>query len=111
MRVLLKASFPVEAGNRAIADGSIGRTIQSILDDVKPEAAFFTDNEGQRCAYIFCDMKDTSQIPAMAEPWFLAFNAKVEIHPAMNAADLAKAAPAIEQAVRKYAVRTTMAAG
>jgi hypothetical protein len=110
MRVLLKASIPVEAGNRAATDGSLAKTIQSILDDLKPEAAFFTDDEGQRCAYLFCDMRDASQIPAMAEPLFLALNAKVEIHPAMNAADLAKAAPAIEQAVKKYGKRT-MAAG
>ena len=46
--------------------------------------------------------KDPSQIPAVAEPWFLAFNASVEIHPVMTPADLAKAGPAIEQAVKKY---------
>ncbi len=109
MRVCLKASFPVEAGNRVIADGSIGKTIQAILQDLKPEASYFLDDGGQRTAYVFCDMKDTSQIPALAEPWFLAFNARVEIHPAMNAADLAKAAPAIEQVVKKYAARTMTA--
>jgi hypothetical protein len=47
-------------------------------------------------------MKDASQIPAIAEPWFLAFNANVEIHPVMVPDDLMKARPAIEQAVRKY---------
>ena len=109
MRVLLKASFPVEAGNRTITDGSIVKTIQSILDDVKPEASFFLSDGGQRTAYLFCDMQDTSQIPALVEPWFLAFNAKVEITPAMNAADLAKAAPGIEKAVRKYATKTAAA--
>lgn len=109
MRVFLKASFPVDAGNRAIADGSIVRTIQSILEDLKPEASYFLDDGGQRTAYIFCDMKDASQIPALAEPWFLALNAKVEIHPAMNAADLAKAAPEIEKVVKKYASRTMTA--
>ena len=39
----------------------------------------------------------------MAEPWFLAFNASVEIHPVMIPDDLAKAGGAIENAVKKYA--------
>jgi len=109
MRIFLKASFPVEAGNRAIKDGSIGKTIQSILDECKPEAAYFTDHAGQRTAFLFLDIQDASQIPAVAEPWFLAFNASIEIHPAMNAADLAKAGPRIEQAVKKYGHLATAA--
>jgi hypothetical protein len=48
-------------------------------------------------------MRDASQIPAIAEPWFLAFNASVEIHPVMIPDDLAKAGSAIENAVKKYA--------
>jgi hypothetical protein len=47
-------------------------------------------------------MQDPSQIPALAEPWFLAFNATIEAQPAMVAEDLAKAGPDIERAVKKY---------
>ena len=57
---------------------------------------------GMRTAYLFLNIKDNSEIPAIAEPFFLAFNAHVEVHPAMNAQDLAKAAPAIQNAARKY---------
>ena len=53
--------------------------------------------------FIFLDMQDASQIPSIAEPWFLAFNAEIELHPVMVPQDLAKAGPAIEQAVKKYA--------
>ena len=48
-------------------------------------------------------MQDASQIPAIAEPWFLAFNASIEIHPVMIADDLARAGEAIDKAVKKYA--------
>src|SRR5438876_10891982 len=103
MRFLLKVNIPVDAGNTAARAGKLGETIQSILTDLKPEAVYFTDDNGQRTAFIFLDMQDASQIPAIAEPWFLAFNASVEIHPVMVPDDLARAGGAIEKAVKKYA--------
>ena len=102
MRFLLKVNIPVEAGNEAAKAGKLGTTIQSILEELKPEAVYFGDNNGQRTAFLFLDMQDASQIPAIAEPWFLAFNASIEIHPVMVPDDLAKAGRAIEAAVNKY---------
>jgi hypothetical protein len=103
MRFLVKVNIPVESGNAAAKAGKLGSTIQSILADLKPEAVYFTDSNGQRGGYIFLDMQDASQIPAIAEPWFLAFNAAIEIHPVMTPDDLAKAGGGIENAVKKYA--------
>ena len=102
MRMLLKVSIPVETGNAAISDGSLPKTIDSILPDLKPEAAYFAADNGKRTGFIFFDLKDASQIPAVAEPWFLAFDAHVEFHPAMNLEDLKKATPGIEKAVKNY---------
>ena len=102
MRFLVKVNIPVEAGNGAAKAGKLGTTIQSILADLKPEAAYFTDDHGQRTAFLFLDMQDASQIPAIAEPWFLAFNASIEFHPVMLPDDLARAGGAIEAAVKKY---------
>jgi hypothetical protein len=103
MRFLVKVNIPVESGNAAAKAGKLGSTIQSILADLKPEAVYFTDNNGQRAGYLFLDMQDASQIPAIAEPWFLAFNAAIEIHPVMTPDDLDKAGGGIENAVKKYA--------
>lgn len=102
MRCLLKVSVPVAEGNAAVADGTLGSTISSILSDLKPEAAYFAEEKGVRTAFVFMNLENASQIPAVAEPWFLAFNAQVEIHPAMNLEDLKNATPGIESAVRKY---------
>jgi hypothetical protein len=99
----MKVSFPVEAGNAAARNGTLGSTVKGILDDLKPEAAYFIANEfGERCGYVVFDLKETSQIPAIAEPWFLAFNARITLTPTMTPQDLANAAPGIEQAVKTY---------
>jgi len=102
MRCLLKVLIPVETGNAAISDGSLPKTIESILADLKPEASYFADENGKRTGFIFFDLKDPSNIPAVAEPWFLAFNAHIELHPAMNLDDLKKATPGMEKAVKNY---------
>jgi hypothetical protein len=103
VRTLLRVSIPVEAGNAAAKAGTLGSTVEKILADLKPEAAyFFADDNGNRSGSIVFDLKDTSDIPAIAEPWFLAFNAKVSFRPVMNAQDLAKGAPAIGKAVAQY---------
>jgi hypothetical protein len=102
MRFLVKVNIPVETGNIAAKAGKLGTTIQSILSEQKPEAVYFTDENGQRTAFIFLEMQDASQIPAIAEPWFLAFNASIEIHPVMVPDDLNRASGAIETAVKKY---------
>jgi hypothetical protein len=103
MRMLLRVSIPVEAGNAAAKAGILGSTIERILADLKPETVyFFADDNGQRTGSIVFDMQDASQIPAIAEPWFLAFNAKVSLRPVMSPQDLAKAGPSIVHAAEQF---------
>ncbi|MGA2366388.1 MAG: hypothetical protein ABSG12_12955 [Steroidobacteraceae bacterium] len=99
----MKVSIPTETGNQCVIDGSLGKTIESLLNDLNPEAVYFAEEQGARTGFIFCNVKDESDIPGMAEPWFLAFGARVEFHPAMTLADLKKAAPGFERAVKKFA--------
>jgi hypothetical protein len=101
--MLLRVSIPVETGNAAAKAGTLGSTVKKILADLKPEASyFFADDAGQRSASIVFDMQDSSQIPSIAEPWFLAFNAKVSLRPVMDPEDLAKADASITRAGKRY---------
>ena len=91
MRVLLKVTLAHAEFNAATRKGTVGRKIQRILKDQKPEAAYWTEFGGKRTGLLIVDLPDASKIPALAEPWFLTFGADVEIHPVMTSADLAKA--------------------
>jgi hypothetical protein len=103
MRMMMQIAIPVEAGNQAARTGAFGRSFERILEILKPEAAYFTTGtSGERGGFIVFDMKETSQIPAIAEPFFLAYNARVTFFPVMNAQDLANAMPGIEKAVKEH---------
>ena len=103
MRMLMRVSIPVETGNAAAKAGTLGSTIEKILADLKPEAVyFFTDDNGNRSGSVVFDLKDSSQLPGISEPWFLAFNAKVSFRPVMNPQDLAAAGPSITKAAQQF---------
>src|SRR6478736_8715963 len=99
MKFMMKITIPVDSGNHAAVEGNLGSTIKAILDDLKPEAAYFTAVDGCRGGYVFFDMEDASQIPAIVEPWFLAFDANVEISVVMTPDKLAAAADSSTEAV------------
>lgn len=101
MRVLLKVKFPIEPFNSAVKDGSAGKKIKRILDEIKPEAAYFTAIDGHRGGILVVDLADPSRIPSLAEPFFLQFHAECEIHPAMTPEDLAKGG--LEELGKKWA--------
>jgi len=89
--MMARFTLPHEPFNSAVRDGSAGQKMKKILDAQKPEAAYFMDYHGRRCAVLILDLPDPSKIPSLAEPWFLTFNADVELHAVMTAQDLAAA--------------------
>jgi hypothetical protein len=102
MRFMIHFTIPTEAGNEALKDPDFGKKMQELLRDLKPEAAYFTARHGHRGGYIVLDMKDDSEMPAIAEPFFLWLKATVEFFPCMTPEDLGKAAPSIAAAVKKW---------
>ena len=80
--------MPHATFNAAVKDGSAGSKMKAILDDAKPEAVYFTEMDGRRTCVMAVDLERPSMIPALAEPWFLNFEADVEFHPAMSPEDL-----------------------
>jgi hypothetical protein len=91
MRMLMIVRFPHEAFSAAVREGSAGSKTKAILDALKPEAAYFTEMNGQRTAVLLVQVAKPSEVPALAEPWFLGFNADVEFHIVMSPEELEKA--------------------
>jgi hypothetical protein len=87
--MMMKVNMPTEAGNALVRSGKLGSTLEKILGNMKPEAAYFAED-------------NSSQLPAIAEPWFLAVNATLTVRPAMTIQDLEKAGPSIEKAAKEF---------
>ena len=90
MRMMLRWTVPVEAGNQAIASGQMQSTISDLMDRLSPEAAYFWPDNGERSGMIVFDMTEPSEIPKIAEGLFNKLNAAVSFHPVMNPEDLKK---------------------
>ena len=89
--MLMHLEFPLEPFNTFVKDGSAGQKIQKILEAIQPEATYFTEHNGHRGGTLVVNLKDSSDVPMFAEPWFLTFHAKVDFRVAMTPEDLGRA--------------------
>lgn len=101
MRMLIHIKVPPQEFNAYVKDGSIGRKIKQILDETRPEAVYFTEYGGRRGLIMIADVAEPSSVPAIAEPWFLLFNADVEFHIVMSPEQLEKAG--LDKLAKKWA--------
>ena len=101
MRFVVHISIPPERFNKAVLDGSISKKMGEILEDLKPEAAYFCAHEGKRGGFFIVNISDVSEMPKIAEPWFLNFDATVEFLLAMTPDDLMKSG--LDEIAKKWA--------
>lgn len=88
MRMMMKVSVPVEAGNKGIKEGIFPKTVMAFVDKMKPETCFFTAEAGMRTAFFVFDLTDPTTIPSIAEPFFMNLNASLTLSPVMNLAEM-----------------------
>lgn len=102
MRVMVKFQIPVESGNQTIRTGRIAKFFESIMSDLKPEAAYFFPESGLRAGLFVIDMKDNSEVAGVVERFSFGLNASVELTPVMNGEDLQRGLADIETIVKNY---------
>ncbi len=88
MKMLLTVEFPTEPFNSLVRSGTVGEIIGRILETIKPEAAYFTEQDGKRGGFFIIDLENPSDVPSFAEPFFLQFQATCKFRILMTPADL-----------------------
>jgi hypothetical protein len=84
----MKMQMDTEAGNKAITDGTLPKIMDQMMEQLKPEATYFTTQDGDRTAFIVFDLQDVADLPSISEPVFNHLHAKVSYAPVMTAEDL-----------------------
>ena len=102
MKFLLKITLSGEKATAAIRDGSMMEKMQRIFEEIKPEAAYFTTENGCRTQYLVINMDSPMDLPAVGEPWWLTFDADVSIMPAFTLQEIESLGPALEGIVKKF---------
>jgi hypothetical protein len=85
MRVMVKFTLPTQESNPLVQDGSIGQTMQTMIGNLQPEAAYFCHVDGKRGGYLVANVEEGSELVAKIEPFFLQLGAEIETFPVMNA--------------------------
>ena len=101
MKMLVHVSMPHAEFNKYVKDGTVGKKMEKIFDEIRPEAVYFTEQWGHRGAIMLVDITSESDVPKIAEPWFLIFNADVKFHIVMTPEMLEKAG--LEELGKKWA--------
>jgi hypothetical protein len=101
MRMMISVAIPHEPCNTLIKANKFGPLMKKILDQLKPEAVYFTEIDGTRGVVLIADVADPSKVPMIAEPFFLNFNADCRFRICMSPADLSQAG--LDKIVKRWA--------
>jgi hypothetical protein len=88
--MLLTVSMPHEPFNTLVRKKKAGEILKRILEEIKPESAYFTEQDGTRGAVLVVNVPDPSRVPSFAEPFFLNFNADCRFRVVMSPEDLGR---------------------
>lgn len=102
MRAMLTFRIPPQEGNAGLKDGRFTPTLQSIMEDLQPEAAYFGPVGGARGGYLVVDIEDAPEFCAYAEPLFLGLGASVRIDPVFSPEEVPRVVEIMESAAQKY---------
>lgn len=91
MKMLLSVDFPLEPFNSLVRNGKAGEILGRILETIKPETAYFTEQDGKRGGIFVVNVQNPSDVPVFAEPFFLKLNANCQFRVLMSPEELQKA--------------------
>jgi Domain of unknown function (DUF3303) len=102
MRMMIKFTFPVAAGNNAQRSGRLQRVFRQLTEDLKPEADYVFPSEGKRSGFFIVEMRESAQVADIAERFFFGLDAEIEMVPVMAPEDLDKALSGLQNTIERY---------
>jgi hypothetical protein len=102
MRMMLKFTFNAEGGNEILRSGKIETLLQQVMEDLKPEAAYFYAENGQRSGHFIVDAQDSAEIVRLCEPFWFALKADIAMVPVMSAEDIQKGLADLSNIIERY---------
>ena len=102
MRMMIKFRFPTESGNELLKSGKIEKTLPGIMEDLKPEAAYFYSDHGYRAGLYIVEMTEGSQVLEFGERLWFGLGGEVEMVPVMTPEDIQKGLPSVPEIAKKY---------
>jgi hypothetical protein len=78
---MLRAHLDTQVSNEALKSGKLPQIMESMMERLSPEAAYFGPGKGGRCCTFVFDMQDSSMLPTLAEPLFQELGARSKSSP------------------------------
>jgi len=64
--MLMRATMDTERANEALQNGTMQQNLQQAMEQLRPEASYFYEDEGKRAALFVFEMEDRRRFP---RPW------------------------------------------
>ena len=90
MKFLVRLRMPTEHGNKLLQDPDFAKKLEGMLNQIKPEAVYFTPIEGERGIYMIVNLASADMMARIFEPICQALNCKLDLTPVMELTDLKK---------------------
>jgi hypothetical protein len=94
--------FPATEGNEILRSGKIDKVFGQLLEELKPEAAYFYPVNGQRGGHLIVNMTEGTDVLRVGEKIWFGLNAEVEMTPVMAPEDIQKGLGEIQGIIQSY---------
>lgn len=103
MRIMVTFSFANPGANELVRSGKIAEVFGHLMEDLKPEAAYFFPEGGERGGLVVVNVQDSSEVAGIGERFWFGMGAQVEMRPVMNGEDLQRGLAGVPGIVQRYA--------
>jgi hypothetical protein len=99
---MIKFRFPTVEGTEALKAGRIDKLLGQLMEDLKPEAAYFYPENGLRSGHLIVNMDNSTQVLEYGERLWVGLGGEVEMTPVMAPEDIMAGLSSMPGILQKY---------